>query len=310
MRENFREAHRGIRKLLNDPSGVLVTILVVNEVVNVSISSLITKSLVTEVSDLHWIWHVFGGVLITSPVIIILCEVTPKTAATQINQLMATVSVKPMTLIYQAMFPVRWIASKILQLFSSQASRGPAPVPSLKHMRLKEDDFLILLEEGQREGMIHQDEIDLIRNIFDLDDTPVSDVATPLSNLYTVSAQSKVSDLVSILQKKRHARIPVFGANKRDIIGILYTKDVILARLKETHAQQTANDLMREPLYVHESVHLKNVFRRLRENKIHMAVVQNSKNEAIGIVTLGDILEEIFEDLIEDQDIPVGDKSP
>ena len=137
----------------------------------------------------------------------------------------------------------------------------------------------------------------MIKNIFELDDTPVSEVATPLSQVFTLSAQALIPDALTVFRDRKYSRIPVLGSNRKDIVGILYSKDLLRAKLDPQISKKTVADLMRRPFFVRPNLRLNVLFRKFKRQKIHMAVVKESEGRIIGVVTMNDILEAVFEDL-------------
>jgi len=302
LKEDFRPIHRKIKRLLADPAGILITILVVNEVVNISISSLITEAVsrshfeVPEqlLSIPRWILEAFLGILVSSPIILLLCEVTPKVIASKINQLVATATVGPLSAIYDFLKPVRFLLRRILGLFSSHTPSDDS--------FLRESDFLMLVEEGHKEGAIQESELELIRNVFQLDSTTVGDIYTPLSQVLTLPSITTVSEALTAIRSQRYSRIPITGINRKEIVGILYSKDLLRSKLLQEGSLTVAN-LMRKPFFASPTLKLDALFRKFKLQKNHMAIVKSAHGEISGIVTMSDILDTLFENLYSDAEM-------
>jgi putative hemolysin len=308
LKERNRTDHRKIKKLLADPGGLLVTILVVNEVLNIAISTLVTGSLSRSgslnppafleriISLPPWAYETIMGTLIATPILLLLCEITPKTIAARANQLIAPLTVDTVTIIYNLFRPVRAVLKQIVSTVAHwSGDRNTATTDS--NQTLKESDFLLMLEEGHKEGAVHASEVELIKNVFEFDDTTVAQVFTPIAQVRSVPVTTTIRQVLASLRGQRFSRIPVTSKNRRDIIGVLYSKDLSRAKLENTHMEDSVTELMLEPIFVSPTMKLNALFRRFKQQKTHMAVVQKTPGEALGIITMNDVLDVLFDDL-------------
>ncbi len=308
LRDHFAVAYKNVRRLLADTSGLLLTILVGNEMINISLSTIITKNispLIPEEWANAWVWQMVLSALITTPIVLIFCEVTPKVLGAQINSVIAPLVARPLLAIYKIFLPVRYGIQVVIQYllrWLENQTGAPANDHSLDK-KLQEDEFMLLLEEGQKEGMVHRDELELIRNVFQLDDTKIESIATPIATTHTLSRDLPLTDASIVIKRRRYNRIPVHGSSKKEIIGILYSKDLLFNRDRDI---KHVGEIVRAPLFVTGDTKVKTVFKRMRENQTHIAIVKNLKGEVTGVVTMRDILDEIFEDLFPDSTPPVA----
>lgn len=308
LKERSHSAYNTIRKLLADPSGILISILVLNEVINILMSSMIAT--LTIRSGLgHSLAEIFGhlklepwladmviSTLLTAPIILLVCEITPKVVSTRANQLVAPLTARPMHWIYSACFPFRFLLGRLVRSISKTRQK--------KLMPLKEEEFMVMIEEGHEEGEIHESELELVRNVFELDDTAVSDVLTPMTRVATLPATTTIKQALAHLKKSHYSRIPVTRGNKKHVVGILYRKDLLLSRFDAAlRESDSIENLTRKPLMIHPQLKLNTVFRRLKQNRTHIACVENEKGDALGIVTMTDVLSAIFEDALEPETI-------
>ena len=326
LRDHFRPSYRRIKKLLADPPGLLVTILVLNEVVNVSLATIITNAISRDWGEkgpawvqsipgrFHampgWALQTLTGLLVTTPVILLLCEGTPKVTAARLNQLIAPLAAGPLLWIYRLFRPARTAIMVAVRLLTGRLSARAAPGAPQQKTLLREEEFLSLVEEGHREGTIHEIELDLVRNVFDLDDTEAIEVCTPIAKVFTLPAHMKLAEASRVVIGNPHARIPVIGESKKDVAGILYFKDLIQVHLSPEIADHPISSVMHEPYFVPAKMKLNTLFRRLKNLKIHLAVVQNDAEEAVGVITMGDILTEVFEDLFPESEPGQASQKP
>lgn len=313
LRDQFKTIHHRIRKLLNDPAGLLVTILIANEMVNISLSIVITEAIIKNwdqvgfwVPDFFqarlpsWLLQMLGGVVITTPILLILCEISPKVVAARANQFIASIASGPLGMIYSLFHPMRFLVRGLLKIITRQLGQDTLdPSDSVGKMRLKEDEFLFMVEKGHKEGMIHETELDLIKNVFDLDDTDVKEIYTPIRAVHVIPKTMSVRKATELALKEEYSRIPVIGTSKTDVLGVLYSKDLLEAQINPELLDQPVTNLMREKLSVSPTMKVNALFRKMKQSKRHLAVVIDEKEQAaLGIVTMGDILEEIFDDFL------------
>ncbi len=301
IRERLKTKHKTIKKLQSDPGGVLITILVLNEVVNISLSTLLTGVVDRWMPSSDWSWwtKTLAGILITTPLVLLFCEVTPKTVGVRANTLIAPMTSGGLFALYSVMKPVRVAISRLVRFVArtqDSSLHGDASVP------LREEDFLVMAEEGQKEGAIHRSELELIRNVFNLDDTQVRELMTPISQVATISESLTVQQAIQQIRQHKSPRVPVYSRDRKKIVGILYMKDLLRARLNPSLGQSEVIELVNKPMTVPANLPANRLFKRFRQTKTHIAVIESPQGEPIGILTLDQILDELLEELIHGQD--------
>jgi putative hemolysin len=340
LRERFKGSWRMIRRLLSQPGGLLTTLLVTNELVNISLSTLITEAVndswiqaqadpqrssffggVTFVRNAYlpqlpeWLFQLLIGTVITTPILLLLCEATPKVIAARANLMIALIAAKPLTVLHRLMIPARVALSRILRLVDWTLSRATHPTTfanndseSPEGRRIKEEDFLSMVEQGHAEGAIQTEELELIRKVFELDDRRVADIATPLNQIKSLSAQATVTDALALMKNGTpFSRIPIYRPGMpTKMMGVLYTKDLLIARLDPALEKENVQTMMRKPFIVSPNLKLATLFRKFKQSQNHMAIVESSEGVASGIVTMTDVLEALFEDFLETDEDEVG----
>jgi putative hemolysin len=319
LKERFRPAHRKMKRLLADPGGLLITTLVFNEMLNIALSTLIAKAVseswASPDSPFQWIQsRLFGGApdwavqavvgtVITAPIILFLCEITPKVIAARANMMVSALTVGPLTWLYEGSRPIRFVIKRFMSLVSRALGTHSAPVADDGQPLLREKEFLFMVEEGHREGAIHESEMGLIRNVFELDDTRVEDVYTPISQVYSLPSTMSHKAALTALKAQNYSRVPVTGTNRKQVVGVLYSKDLLFTKLadRDRHDSATVASMMRKPFTVNLDLKLNVLFRRMKQQKTHLAVVESRPGEAIGIVTMDDLLDALFEDILLDE---------
>ncbi len=142
--------------------------------------------------------------------------------------------------------------------------------------------------------------------MLELDDTTVAEVYTPLPQVQTVTERTTLRSALNMVRSLRYSRIPVTSMSgtqgRRQVVGVLYSKDLLRARLQPELLGMTVEALMRRPLTVSPATRLSGLFRKFKQQKTHMAVVQGETGDALGIITMSDVLETLFEDVLPDPD--------
>ncbi len=329
LKENFRPVHRKIKRLLSDPGGLLITTLVANEVLNIALASFITEFVSRNQASTHlrlshipdWASQTLIGILIATPIILLFCEITPKVIAARMNRLIAILTAGPLNIIYDLFKPIRYAlkitVAMIIRLIPSENKRRIVLYPEVnstdttKHETiLKESDFLLMVEEGHKEGAIQEEELELIRNVFELNNTPVSEISTPLSQVLTLPVTTTIKGALAAVRNQKYSRIPIIGMNRKEIVGILYSKDLLRSKIQADSFPDTVTSLMRKPFFVPPTMKLNALFRRFKQHKIHMAIVKAPNGEITGVVTMNDILDALFEDLFTEEDLRKKSEHP
>ncbi len=311
LRDRVPRAYRTIKRITADPAGLLMTLLISNEILNISISTLIANALfgherlegVPTFGLPAWAFQTLVGILVTAPIILILCEITPKVIGARANQMLAILFSGPIAVLYDLLSPfrtaTRWILVR-LHLRKVPTRQQVADAEEARP-RLQEEDFLVMVEEGHRQGDIHESELDLIRNVFELDDTTAAEIQTPFSQVTSVLETLPVKDAVRLTQTWKFSRIPVLSPDRRRVTGVLYRKDLLLARLSEGKEAATVSEVMRKPLVLQSSTKIHSVFRKLKQHQTHIAIIENAERMPTGVVTMADVLNELFDDLFEER---------
>ncbi|MGK5086304.1 CNNM domain-containing protein [Bdellovibrionota bacterium FG-2] len=312
LKDHSRNAFRKIKRLIGDPGGLLVTLLVLNEMVNISLSSIIASAVsrgTHEKSELlpflpPWALHTLLGIIITTPIVLFACELTPKVIAARANQLIATLTASPLSTLYDISFiPRRGLIRLVAILARKLRQKGPPAEklranlePETEHL-LRESDFLLIAEEGLKEGVIQQNELELIRNIFEFDNRTIEDIMTPISLVQCLSSATTVKDALNRMKNLKYSRLPVTEGSSKQVVGVLYFKDLLRARLKPELLGAPITSLMHKPFIIGPTLHMNTLFRKMKKNKTHLAVVQIT-NQTLGIVTMSDVLDALFEEVL------------
>ncbi len=282
-----------IESLISKPNIFLSTILVVNSV------AVIIASSMTTVLALRFIpnYGELVGTILISLVVLIFCEITPKTAAVQNPIRWARVLVTPVRvtawLLHPLIVMLSTITNTLVRLMGGRMKhRGPF---------VTEEELRLLVNVGEEEGVLEEEETDMIHSIFEFADTTVREVMIPRIDMITLESDSTVDEAVDLALQGGFSRIPVYEETIDNIIGVLFTKDM-LKQLREGHNSLPIRELVRPAYFVPETKKLDDLLREIRQKRTHMAIVVDEYGSVAGLVTIEDLVEEIVGDIQDEYD--------
>jgi putative hemolysin len=167
--------------------------------------------------------------------------------------------------------------------------------------QLHEEDFIIIAEEQTETGQLHETELELIKNVFEMDDTRVEQLATSIKRITTVPSGSTLEQAAQIALKDRiYSRIPVYDREREDIVGVLNTKDLVEIKVRPEMKTENVMTLANEPLIVAGTLTLDAVFRKMKSKKIQVAFTRGQNGKISGMITIQDILDTLIEEAFEE----------
>ena len=277
--------NRLIKKMKDDPHRLLSTILIGNNLVNVGASALATALTIKLVAN-----HAVGittGVM--TLLILIFGEIFPKSIATRNNILIARLVIVPIYWLSILFHPLIVFLNFIPRLTASFKSKS----------RLTEEELMTFVEVVKEEGEIKEEEKELIENIFEFDDTSVSEVMRPRADMFVIDIDEDV-DVAQIL-KSGFTRIPVIKGDIDHVIGILNVKDLFIQHIS-ANGDINIPQIITKPYFVPENKKLDSLFQAFQNRKQHMAIVVDEHGGISGLITLEDALEEIVGEIVDETD--------
>jgi CBS domain containing-hemolysin-like protein len=286
-----------IVKMKQDPHTLLTTILIGNNLVNIGGSALAT-SLAISYFKSNAVGIATG---VMTLMILVFGEIFPKAFATQYNVLVARVVIIPLYWLSRLFWPLILILNFIPRLYGSV---NPA------YHTVTEDELMTMVEVVEEEGEIKEAEKEYITNIFEFDDTSCCEIMTPRADMFVVDAMEEL-DIPAILSTG-YSRIPVIEDSIDNVIGVLHIKDLFASyqTLTASDEQITSLDIkaiMKKPYFIPESKKLDSLLQEFKAKKSHMAIVVDEHGGVAGLVTLEDVVEEIFGEIIDETDRMVPD---
>ena len=173
-----------------------------------------------------------------------------------------------------------------------------APAPSAR------EEILETVEEGEREGSFTPEEADMIESIIEMETAVVREVQTPRVDMIMLQAETSLDEAVAFVNEEGCSRIPVYGQDRDDVVGVLYARDLLTHwNVSDQQAEEsTVRDVMRKPFFVPENKPLNDLMKEMRLGKVHLAVVLDEFNGTSGLVTIEDLLEEIVGEIEDEYD--------
>ena len=290
--ENVKNADL-IMKLLEDPNRLLSSILVGNNLVNNGASALTTALAIQLFSGDAESGAGVATIIITI-IILIFGEITPKTVAAQKAEKVALVVCRLISLCVTIFKPV----VAVLNVVTGALTRLFGCVPGEKVPLITAAELKTIVNVSHEEGVLELDERTMINNVFDFGDSKAKDVMTPRTDILAVPLDVSYEEYVRLVKEEGFSRMPVYGEDLDDIVGILYVKDIFFLDKEEFSAEK----YMREPLFTYESKPIAELLAEMKTSRLAVAIVLDEYGGTSGLVTMEDMVEEIVGDIEDEYD--------
>lgn len=289
-----------IRKLTDDPQKMLSAILIGNNIVNLTASSL-TTIMVTRItanlglaSKSATAIGIATGIL--TLIILVFGEITPKSIATRSSERICFFYIKPiywMTVIFTPLiFIVNKISFGFMKLFGMRYTG--------KERVMTENELLTIIDVSHEEGVLESEEKEMINNVVDFGDSLAKDIMVPRIDMVSVPSAISYDDLKKTFKRDMYSRLPVYEESKDNVVGIVTLKDFF--NYEGTKEDFKLSDLLREPYFTYEYQKTSDLLIQMRENSINISIVLDEYGSTAGIITLEDLIEEIVGEIRDEYD--------
>jgi putative hemolysin len=240
------------------------------------------------------------------PLLLLFGEMTPKSLAIRIGEPWARAVSLPLKLVMVAITPVRLVLSGVAGVVL--ALTGSRPIKSEEGLR--EEEFRALVDVGSEVGELEVAERRLIHNVFEFGDNTVGKVMTPADRVFALPYEMPLGRLVEAVAQQRFSRVPIYrtpkGARKAmphsmEVVGILLAKDLVGYARGQLEGH-TIQDLLHPPLFVPRTTKCDRLFREFQRRKTHVALVVDEYGRLAGLVTMEDLLEELFGEIADEKE--------
>ena len=288
--EGNKQAAR-VLAITDDSSKMLSAILIGNNIVNLSASSIATSL------ALNLFGNVGVGIAtgVLTLLVLIFGEISPKTIATiyadKISLSYSGIILFLMKILTPVIFIINTLSMLLLKLLRVN------PNDAAKQMTEKE--FRTIVDVGHENGIIESEEHAIINNVFDFNDSQAKEVMVPRIDMTMVDINSSYEELLEIFREFQFTRIPVYEDSTDNVVGILNIKDLLLL---DNPDHFSIRDMMREPFYTYEHKNTAELFNEIKNQSINMAIVLDEYGTTVGLITLEDLIEEIVGEIRDEYD--------
>ena len=294
----FNEGKKGskaLHKLKTNPSWMMSSVNLGNNLVNVGASALATSLAI----------RLFGNdglgiaVGVMTFLILVFGEITPKTYCNA-NSTKIALRFAPVLLAFSYVFyPVvkffEVITKGVVKLTGS--SYTPPPIT--------EEDIKGVIDQGLAEKAIEKDEMKLVHGALKFDDIVIRSVMTPRTKMFTLNSKMLLFEALPQINQSGHSRIPIYGDTEEDIVGFIHARD-ILKELAKDNKMIRLEQIARKPVFASQEKMVSSLLKEMQGRRIHMAIVIDEHNGVEGLVTLEDLVEEIVGEIEDETDLPTS----
>jgi putative hemolysin len=305
------KSSRRLAEMLSHPRRLIVTIIVCNELINIANSSFAATVVAHVFPGVRELGQVIIATAVMVPLILFFGEMTPKSVALRAGESWARIISLPLSMLAYVLTPLRIllqsIAAGVLTIFGAR--------PMTREEGLREEEFRSLVDVGSEEGELQVAERRLIHNVFEFGDTTVGKVMTAGEQVFALPYEMPLGRMVEAIQAERYSRVPIYKTAKAprgsdgkrpargamEVVGILLAKDLtgFYWGALEGH---TVQDLLHPVLFVPRTSKCDQLFREFQRKRTHVALVVDEYGRLAGLVTMEDLLEELFGEIADEKE--------
>ena len=292
VKENVKGA-KSLQKLKSNPGWMMSSVNLGNNLVNIGSASLATVVAI----------QIFGenglgiAVGIMTFLIIIIGEVTPKTYCNA-NATKISLRCSGILMAFSYVFyPAVWVLEKITRSIIKITGSDYLP-PALT-----EEEIKGIIDQGHKDKALEKSERDLVKGALEFDDRVIRSVMKPRTKMFSLHADMSLIDSADLIHQSGHSRIPIYGKDHDDIVGILHVRDILM-HLKDPHLHtESLKEFVREPIYVSQEKRMSDLLKEMQAKNTHMAIVVDEFGGVEGLVTMEDLIEEIVGEIHDETDL-------
>jgi putative hemolysin len=288
-----------LQRLRADPNRFLSTVLFINTlalIVASTATALLSESLFTRwgVAPGLRLWLTLLDSVLLSVVLLIAAEVTPKTLAITHAERVALAAAGPVDRLATFLGPILWVVTFISRgLTGGRAARAPY---------LTEEELISMLHVSEEQGVIEEQEHQMIHGIIEIGDKTVREIMIPRTDIVAVERHATLKDIVRVFKEHRHTRMPVYDGDFDHVIGLIHTKDLLLFYTLSSSQKFDIDRMLRPIEFTPEQKKVDELLHDMRTKKVHMMIVVDEYGGTAGMVTLEDLLEEIVGEIRDEYD--------
>ncbi len=279
-------------KMKEDTNRLLITILIGNNLVNISASA-IAGSISQQYFSQYGISIAIG---VMTFLILVFGEITPKSFCVRHSETIALKIAPVLNVMQTVMFPVYFILNILTRIFTGGETQVTRPA-------VTEDMVKSMLDVGEEEGHIKSQETEMIRNVFEMDDTEVRGIMTPRVDMFCLPHDETIGNVIYDIMERGFSRIPVYQDQIDKTVGIVYVKDIMKCLL-ENDLETKLMDIMKPPIIIPENKVISSLLELFLHAKVHIAMIVDEHGGIEGLVTIEDVIEELVGEIYDEIDQP------
>ena len=297
----YEQTNNAVKRLLEKPKRLLVSLLTGNTIVNIALGSLgasYTLHLYNNnplFSNMSISLLLFLEVIIVTIILLIFGEVIPKTYAMKKSEKLASISAKTLNIYLKIIYPITFIFYIITKFV--------VYILPIKKEQIfdSEEELIMLAEIGEEEGALEQEESDMIQSVFEFKNKLVKEILTPRVDVVALASSQTLDNAMDLIMTEKFSKVPIYKDSIDNIKGILYAKDIIPYLIGSRPAIELMK-LSREPYFIPETKPIDELLKEFKVKKTSIAVAVDEWGGTSGIVTLEDIVEEVMGELRDPYD--------
>ncbi|MFB6167843.1 MAG: hemolysin family protein [Haloferacaceae archaeon] len=282
-----------VAELKSDPHRLLVTILVGNNIVNIAMSSIATGLFAIYLSRGQAVLAATFGI---TTLVLLFGESAPKSYAVENTESWALTIARPLQFAELLLLPLVVFFDRLTRIVN-RVTGGQAAIESSYVTR---DEIQNIIRTGEREGVIDEEEREMLQRIFHFNNTIAKEVMTPRLDMTAVSRDATLEEAIETCVQSNHVRVPVYDGNLDNVVGIVNLRDLVRERDYGTGA--ALEDIVEPTLHVPESKNVDELLTEIQRERMQMVIVIDEFGTTEGLITLEDMLEEIVGDILEDDE--------
>ena len=308
LRQGTGKGGATVARLLDNPRRLLITILVGNMFVNVASASLVA-SIATALLGNKGVGLAVG---ITTIMLLVFGEITPKTVAVHNAEPIAKLVAYPIHLFSKLIFPLRIVLRIVTNFLMRLLGGGSIPVED----RFTTEELRAMVDIAEEEGSIKEQEKELLNTIFDLRSITAAEIMVPRTEMVCISEDSTLQQVFDLARTVGRSRIPVYKDDIDHISGIAHVRDFLMWRHHDVHDMvieqflekrlklrpRRQDTLIRTPFFVPETRTAMGLFQDFRDRGVQMAILLDEYGGTAGLVTMEDLVEELVGEITDEYD--------
>ncbi|WP_115864436.1 hemolysin family protein [Halorussus litoreus] len=284
-----------VDELKSDPHRLLITILVGNNIVNIAMSSIATGVLAMHLTQGQAVAVATFGI---TALVLLFGESAPKSYAVENTESWALRIARPLKYSEYALLPLV-VTFDYLTRVVNKVTGGRSAIETSYVTR---DEIQDMIETGEREGVLEEDEREMLQRIFRFNNTIAKEVMTPRLDMTAVPKTADVEEAIETLVQSGHERVPVYEGSLDNVIGVIHIRDLVREQTYGEHDNLELDDVIQPTLHVPESKNVDELLTEMRENRMQMVIVIDEFGTTEGLVTMEDMVEEIVGDILEGEE--------